>query len=486
MQRRIVIFLALAALGLTSAPQALAQGRGRRSPERDADPSRVLLPGGIGDRTAFEEELVNRLNRARDLAASERLLKKIIEDPDALGLQRETLEKLAGNIANNVLKDPKRFGIDPKDPKWERLAEQLKQNKPPTREQLKALEKIADGFNPSNPDVKALLRKLEARKDLPKLDKADLEATRRVWGPFNPPIQRPGGMPPGGVQPPPPMGDPHNPMPPVPPMPPPGVQPPVPPAPPAGMPPPRSPVRPPAERPDNRNWFSRQLGKLRSSTGLGGEFRGLFRGLFGERTGLGKFGRGLSEETSRLRSKVLPSFGGIRFKGFMGGLGKVVPRNLKLSSGSSEKSSSRTGLSGLSAGGLGSVVLVVLLLAGAGVVLWLVLAGRRWVRGEAGRAWRLGPWPVTPAAVRTRGDVVKAFEYLAMLLLGRRAVPANHREIEGQLALNDLTGQRRLAAAELADLYEHARYAPPDEDLSPDEVASARRDLSVLAGSSAA
>jgi hypothetical protein len=82
--------------------------------------------------------------------------------------------------------------------------------------------------------------------------------------------------------------------------------------------------------------------------------------------------------------------------------------------------------------------------------------------------------------------VVKAFEYLAMLLLGRQAVPANHLEIAGQLATNDLTGQRRLAAAELADLYEHARYAPPDEDLSADEMASARRDLSLLAGSSAA
>jgi hypothetical protein len=476
MQRQGVLTLALATLWLASASTVLAQG--------GADPSHVPLPDRIGDRNTFEEELVNRLNRARDLAASERLLKKLFEDPKALGLEPETLEKLAGNIAKDVLKNPQRFGIDLKDPKWQQLAEQFKQNKPPTKEQLKALEKIAGSFKPNNPDVKALLRKLEQRKDLKKPDKDDLAATRRVWGPFDPPVQRPGGLPQGGT-PSPPGGDPNIPMPPSPPMPPSGGQPPVPPAPPTGIPPPRPAVPPRAERADNRSWFSRQLGKLRGSTGLGGEFRGFFRGLFGGRSGLGKFGRGLSSETSRLRSKLLPSFGGVRLKGFMGGLGKVVPRNLKLSPRSSG-SSSRGGLSGVSASGLGNGLLIVLLLAGAGVVVWLVLAGRRWVRGEAGRAWRLGPWPVTPAAVQTRGDVVKAFEYLAMLLLGRRAVPANHLEIAGQLAPNDLTGQRRLAAAELADLYEHARYAPPDEDLSADEMASARRDLSLLAGSSAA
>lgn len=475
MRRQGALSLALAAFWLASS--ALAQ---------PTVPSHVPLPGGIGDRGAFEDELVNRLNRARDLAASERLLKRVFENPDALGLDPEVLKKVAGNIAKDVIQHPERFNLPKEQGKLEELARQLQGNKPPTKQQRETLEKIAKGINPNDPDLKALFRDLDKHRDkLPKPDKEALEAMRRRIGNFDPPPKQQPGTGPGIRQPvvPPMGGNPGEPMkqPPgqpaqVPPMPPPDVRPP---------PPPRPPVTPPAERTDNRSWLSRQLSKLRGSTGLGGEFRGMFRGLFGERTGLGRFGRGLSSRTAHLRSKLLPSFGGIRMKGFMGGLSKVVPRDLKLSAPSPRDFSPR-GLDGASAGRLGAGVLVVLLLAGVGVVAWLVLTGRRWVRGEGGRPWRLGPWPVTPASVQTRGDVVKAFEYLAMLLLGRRAVPANHLEIAGQLAGNDLTGQRRMAASELADLYEHARYAPPDEQLSPDEMASARRDLSLLAGSTAA
>ena len=486
MQRRGAFSLALAAFWLASASPILAQGARWKGPTQPADPSHVLLPGGIGDRSAFEDELVNRLNRARDLAASERLLKRILENPKALDLDPEVLKKLANNIAKDVMRNPKRFNL-PEDPeKLQELARKIQEKKLTPQEQRETFEKIAKGVNPNDPDFRALFRELDKKKkELPKLDKEALEAMRRRIGNFDPPPQRPVGPGPN-VRPPviPPMGQPENPMNP-PGGQPPGGQPPVPPMPPERVqPPPPPPVAPPTEGGDNRSWLSRQLSKLRGSAGLGGVSRGFFRGLFGERLGLGRFGRGLSSRTSGLRSRLLPNFGGIRMKGFMGGMSKVMPRNLKLAPPPPGGLSSR-GLGG-AASGLGTGVLVVLLLGGAGVVLWLVLAGRRWVRGEAGRAWRLGPWPVTPATVQTRGDVVKAFEYLAMLLLGRRAVPANHLEIAGQLAANDLTGQRRMAAAELADLYEHARYAPPDENLSPDEMASARRDLSLLAGSSAA
>ena len=473
MHRQRALYLAGAALWLASACAASAQ---------PADPSHVLLPGGLGDRAAFEDELVNRLNRARDLAASERLFKKILENPDALGLKREELAKWAGNIAADLAKDPERFGIPTEQRK--KLIEQIKQNKLPDKEQLEALEKIARGVNPNDPAMKALLRKLEQKQKLPKQDKEDLTAARRVLGPFDP---SPVGPPPGGMRP--PDGQPPvNPDQTVPnhPVPPPDTMPPTPP--PVPQSPPQAQGTSAPEQGNNPSWLSRQLGKLRGSTGLGGNFRGLFRGLLGDRTRLGKFGRGLSSQTQQLRSKFLPSFGGVKLKGFMGGLGKVVPRNVKITPPSSRNLSPRTGLSGVSAGGLGTGLVVVLVLVAAGIGAWLVWTGRRWVRGEAGWAWRLGAWPVAPSAVQTRGDVVKAFEYLALLLLGRRAVPANHLEIAGQLgtSADDPSGRRRLAASELGDLYEHARYAPPDEQLSPDEVASARRDLSLLAGGSAA
>src|SRR5262249_55172786 len=96
---------------------------------------------------------------------------------------------------------------------------------------------------------------------------------------------------------------------------------------------------------------------------------------------------------------------------------------------------------------------------------------RGWVGGASADNWKRGPWPVLPDAVRTREDVVKAFEYLALLRLGRQAGAANHIDIAGQLgtAADDLAGQKRQAAAELARLYEQARYAPDAESLSDTE-----------------
>jgi hypothetical protein len=127
------------------------------------------------------------------------------------------------------------------------------------------------------------------------------------------------------------------------------------------------------------------------------------------------------------------------------------------------------------------LVLAVVVLAG------LALArSRGWVGGK-GDDWRLGPWPVVPSEVRTREDVVKAFEYLALLRLGKKAGAANHLDIARQLgSAEDAPAQKRELARELAYLYEQARYAPPEENLSTDEVETARRDLGLLAGVSAA
>lgn len=118
-------------------------------------------------------------------------------------------------------------------------------------------------------------------------------------------------------------------------------------------------------------------------------------------------------------------------------------------------------------------------------VIWRLLAARPATRAtDAGPAWRLGPWPVDPAKIATRQDLVRAFEYLSLLMLGPTARSWNHRAIAARLSAepNDAGADRRLAAEHLAGLYEKARYAPPADPLPDGEVRDARRDLCFLAG----
>ncbi|HJT77254.1 MAG TPA: hypothetical protein VJ739_08630, partial [Gemmataceae bacterium] len=138
------------------------------------------------------------------------------------------------------------------------------------------------------------------------------------------------------------------------------------------------------------------------------------------------------------------------------------------------------------AGGLGQLALILAVALGFGALLWRLLVwqgGRRPV-GTAER-WRLGPWPVRPNAVRTRADLVRAFDHLALLLLGPVARSWNHLLIAARLG-EDRKGERRQAAADLARLYEQARYAPPDEVLADADLAAARHHLCLLAGVHAA
>jgi hypothetical protein len=91
--------------------------------------------------------------------------------------------------------------------------------------------------------------------------------------------------------------------------------------------------------------------------------------------------------------------------------------------------------------------------------------------------------------VATRQDLVRAFEYLALLVLGPAARACHHLDLAALLGerapvLNP--DVRRGAASALARLYEQARYAPGDEPLGEDDLAAARRDLCLLAGVAAA
>jgi hypothetical protein len=135
-------------------------------------------------------------------------------------------------------------------------------------------------------------------------------------------------------------------------------------------------------------------------------------------------------------------------------------------------------------GGFAIGLMWVALIAVAALVLWQML--RQWSARAVQPApptWRLGPWPVDPATIASRAELVKAFEYLSLLRLGADARSWNHRAIAANLGQNGGPDeQRQLAADELASLYEQARYAPVADPLPASALASARRHLCFLAG----
>jgi hypothetical protein len=154
-------------------------------------------------------------------------------------------------------------------------------------------------------------------------------------------------------------------------------------------------------------------------------------------------------------------------------------------------SSSPPSASGSSAGGddWGARTLVLL---GLGVFLLLVW---KWAGKTGGRPdrepseeWRLGNWPVSPENVLTREDLIRAFEYLALLRLGPEAGTHHHRDLADRLAEREGgdPARSRQAADLLAWLYEQARYAPADGPLSSEEIVEARHALRFLAGVTAA
>jgi hypothetical protein len=214
--------------------------------------------------------------------------------------------------------------------------------------------------------------------------------------------------------------------------------------------------------------------------------RNLLRGL--RTDGQGGLTLDLSNNNSSW-ARVLRRFGN------RASLGRLIPkdlgatvRKLRLPSVPRVGLVSRHSLPAVSGEGAGTGVVWLLALLGLGLVAWKTL-GRGRGEDEPGRArpWRLGPWPVRPDAVSTREDLVRAFEYLALLCLGQEARTCNHRDLAALLAEQDRhEPRRREAAVHLARVYEQARYAPADERLPDEELAAARRDLCYLAGVAAA
>jgi hypothetical protein len=134
-------------------------------------------------------------------------------------------------------------------------------------------------------------------------------------------------------------------------------------------------------------------------------------------------------------------------------------------------------------GGAGGVAFIQILLVVTVFVVVAVVAWRLMGRVTKGTpqvaAASLGPWPVDPSRIATREQLVQAFEYLALLVLGNPARTANHRDIAESLGTTPEQGQ---AAEQLASLYEKSRYDPAPGALPAAELDAARRDLCLLAG----
>ena len=172
--------------------------------------------------------------------------------------------------------------------------------------------------------------------------------------------------------------------------------------------------------------------------------------------------------------------------------GSSLPKMDRMPSGpslSSSPSSSPSIPSSSGSLGLESLATIFVWTVSLALVGFVALRLLLWYRaGAAGRGGLSRHWPVRPGDVSTRGDLVRAFEYLALKLLGIDAQHRHHLDLARRLggSAQQADDARRLAANHLAHLYELARYAPEDEPLPETELAAARRDLSFLAGAAAA
>ena len=400
-------------------------------------PSHRPLDNGFGDLSQAENRLSHRLNRTHNLQDLQDLIQPLRDNPELLkqfkkDMRPEDVQRLLDEtIKNNpsLLDDPK-------------LGELLKQ-----ADKIKAGDQLGD-------DKTKELQKLA--KDFFDQHKQDL-----------PPEFRPGDRTSSG--PPPDLS--HSPE-----------QPPH--TPPPSLTPPSLPpkVPPPPAKP---SWLSREV-----LDGMAGIVKDADKSGDGEalRTLIHEFGKGLDSGGDNSLAKAMSSLP----KGwFTSDDASWLANNLKPPSPpnvggnwSGGPAFTSGGLSGGDSAGALEAVIWVAALGLIAVAVWMAVStARRQAADARKKGWELGPWPVSPSQVSTREDLIRAFEYLAFLLLGPSARTLNHLDVAERLRPND--GLRAGAAARLAHLYEQARYAPADESLPPEDLMAARGDLSALAGAAA-
>ncbi len=413
---------------------------------RENEPSHILLGTDGIDREQAEKLLAQRLRHSKDLQQTRGLIERLLKNPEALGMKREDLLKMMAEVGKQQGK------IDPNDPRWRDLLPRLDQSSI-SPEEKDALKRLAEEW------------KKEAETATKPPDQGNSET----------------GKPPD-------VG--MNPM----------VTPPIPPpiTPPTTEPPPNPVVEPrPAADPaffrKRETWFTKMMNKLAPERDNLRNAPRPLKDLLGKDNAVRRWSNEWSSSARDWTRGMMPN---LRTEGLTHGLRGLMPRLDRHSSvlrglNLNVRPPAMGGLQGVDAREVGvaatggAVTVGVVVVLGVFAALLIAFAMRReGLLGRGGNRDEIGAWPVRPGEVRTRSDLVRAFEYLALLMLGRSIESANHHEIADRLGADDLAGEkrRRQAALELARLYEQARYAPPEENLSEDELTTARQDLALLAG----
>jgi hypothetical protein len=149
--------------------------------------------------------------------------------------------------------------------------------------------------------------------------------------------------------------------------------------------------------------------------------------------------------------------------------------------GSSNSFGGPGGGTGLGSGGVSSLAIIA---ATVGALILAVLLFRKWKVHQSERAIQAhARHGIDFEAIRSREELVRAFDTVSLDQHGDDARNWNHRVIADQFRTQQPTNAD--AAEEVAGLYERARYAPVEEDLTAGDFASARRDLRVIAGATA-
>jgi hypothetical protein len=232
-------------------------------------------------------------------------------------------------------------------------------------------------------------------------------------------------------------------------------------------------------------WWEKNVGPLDETPALRQLLQELITGRSGYSSDDGTLGDLLDGPTGERFGKLADRLASSGWKLPELGLGKGWGGGSSFTSPSTAPGTSFGGVGGVG-GGSGSWLPVVALLvvAAVGLVFWwlwpkLMVRGEQSPRPLPG----LGPWPVDPRTITDREALVKAFEYLSILVCGAGARAWNHVTIAA--ALERAAPHAEALAEPLAKLYAMARYTPADEPLPPNAIVEAREYLCELAGVSA-
>jgi hypothetical protein len=233
-------------------------------------------------------------------------------------------------------------------------------------------------------------------------------------------------------------------------------------------------------------WWETNVGPLDETPALRQIMLEMFTGQSGTGTDAGSLGELLEGPAGEGFGKIADRLGGSDFKLPEFGFGRGEGRHSSFTPPPPPSGSSFGGFGGVN-GGAGSwlPVVVLLVVAGLGLVLWW-LWPKLMAQGDPGPRPLpgLGPWPVDPRHIADREALVRAFEYLSVLVCGGGARVWNHVTIAS--ALERAVPQAEALADPLARLYAVARYTPADEPLPPGAIAEASEYLCELAGVPAA